>query len=144
MAGGFTVPRRLFDLDLSDFEELAGLVVKVKAISTGELLDMDAEVPDLDVGGGWTQGMSSKFEYLIEQFVATLVEWNMNEEDGTPVPATVAGVRSLEIPTTIQIIVSWLTNSAGVSRSEGKASASGVSPEVASLPMETLSESPAS
>jgi hypothetical protein len=87
--------------------------------------------------------MSNSVEYLIDRFVAALVEWNMQEEGGAPIPPTVAGVRSLEIPTTVQIIVSWLTNSAGVSRSEGKASPSGDSPEVASLPMETLSASPA-
>lgn len=142
MAGGYTVPRRVFALDF-EFEELAGLEIKVKAISVGQLLDMDARVVDLDTGGGWTQGMSNELDYLMEQFIGQVVEWNMEEEDGSPVPVSVEGLRTLEIPTLVQIIASWLTNSAGVSREEGKAPASGDSPEVASLPMETLSGSQA-
>jgi hypothetical protein len=122
---GFKVGR-VFELDFTD-TDAAGAVVKVRSVSIGRL----AEVPDKTTH-------VQDAEFLAEH----LVEWNL-EDAGGPVPLTVKGLLSLELPFFWLIYGEWMKATRGVSAPFDRRSSGGGSPPVAdepapSIPMETL------
>lgn len=47
---------------------------------------------------------------VLETFARSLVAWNLEDEDGTPVPATIEGLLTQDTPFVMQIIEAWLVN----------------------------------
>lgn len=114
-------------------------------MSVQDLIDISAEIPDLRLDGSWSSGMSINVELLMEKFAGFLDEWNLEEEDGAPVPPTVAGLKSLELKLVVSVLAAWLANSAGVMPDLSEGSNSGEpSQEESSLPMEPVSDDPPS
>lgn len=145
MAGGYTAKRSIFALTFPD-PERAGLLIKVRSLRVGEILEMSSEIGDFRLNGTMSDDMRMRIDYLIEEFSKRLVEWNMQEDDeaGTPIPATLAGCHQLEVPEMVDILLTWLPASGGVSRDLGKGSKSGEPSAEVSIPMETLSDHQAS
>lgn len=140
---GFAVPRTVFGLTFAD-EQYAGLVVKVRALSLQEALDgFDMQwAADNDTDFATRK---AKLDELHHHLVDHLVEWNLQEEDGTPVPPTFEGLRSLEPPFTAVLVTAWLRGRTAVSAPLEQPSDGGAPSELeASIPMENLSESLAS
>jgi hypothetical protein len=81
----------------------------------------------------------SAIEQLLNGFAKALVSWNLEEEDGTPVPPTLEKVREQEFIFILPVVTAWMDAIAGVSADLGKDSGSGVTFPEGSLPMETLS-----
>ena len=74
-------------------------------------------------------------------FAQFLVEWNLEEEDGTPIPCTPDGLLAQEYELVIAIINAWVSAVHNVSPSLKERSNDGMRSVVESIPMETLSES---
>lgn len=127
---GFKKEATLFKLV---FEAYEGLEVYVKSLSVGELLDLTeltAEVSNLeDVKEVMAQSKS-----LMEVFAKNLVKWNLEDEDGTPVPATYEGIASQEFPFVLEIITTWMEQVAKVDENLEKKFSN--TPSLDSLPME--------
>lgn len=147
MAGGYTVKKTIFRLKFAD-EEFAGCQVRVRASSVAELIALSSEITDLRLDGSWSNDMSQHVELLMETFAEKLVDWNLEEEneedpegEGTPIPATLAGLHGLEISVVVRLLASWLTGSAGVAPDLSEGSESGEPSLEASIPMEPLSPS---
>lgn len=138
---GFTVPRDIYKLEF-DGEQYAGIVVRVRAASFGTLLHID----DLFQPKEKTEyaDTRSAVDELHEAFVAHLVDWNLEEEDGTPVPTTVEGLRSQQGSFTNAIITAWRTTPVEVPAPLGQRSNAGEQLEELQIPMEPSSESLAS
>jgi hypothetical protein len=108
-----------------DQPDLAGLVVKARSLSIGEIEDDDAKV--------------------YEQFAAALVEWNLEGEDGQVQPLTLESVMGYPDYELISLMATtWLEAVTGVKEELGKDSSSGQPFPEGSIPMETLSQSQAS
>lgn len=78
---------------------------------------------------------------MLQRFAKSIISWNLEDEEGIPVPATLAGVQSQELGFITQILNAWMEAMAAVDpKSQPSANGTGTFPEV-SLPMETLSAS---
>jgi len=78
---------------------------------------------------------------LFTGFAGYLVSWNLEEDDGTPVPATLEGLRVQDLAFVFSIIDAWLDSIGEVAGPLGQSSNAGSPSLVASLPMEPLSPS---
>lgn len=128
---GFRPGRKTYRLEFEDGHDLAGLVVRATSVGTGEFFELSKLA---DGRFGLEEGAE-----LVERFSTHLVSWNLEEDDGTPVPATLEGLRSQEFDHVISIIMQWMDAVAGVSAPLAQPSPGGVPSPVESIPMETLS-----
>jgi hypothetical protein len=126
---GYRPKRKIYNLDFTG-TEYDGLKVTVRGVSTGQALDIDTARDD-----GSDEGMRRMLELLAEQ----LIDWNVEDEAGEPVPATLEGIRAQEIGLNLAVINAWQTAMAGVPDPLESGSTSGDSSLVASIPTETLS-----
>jgi hypothetical protein len=148
-AGGFVRERKVYKLTFRD-HELEGLVVRARSVPLGVFLDLMElassagldTIEELD----WSnlpEGAADAIRRLLEEFGRALVEWNLEDENG-PVPATFEGLAGQDLDLAMEIIEAWMTAIAGVAGPLGQSSPDGKPSLAGSLPMEPLSESPAS
>ena len=134
------VHKRTYRLRFED--DLDGLVVRMRGLSVDGLLELTELANQAGPDG---KGLDmSKVGRLFDAFADGLVEWNLEEEDGTAVPATREGVGQQEFGLVFKLVTEWMTAAAGVSAPLDTSSTSGASSVEASLPMELLSASPSS
>lgn len=98
---GYHFPSKVFPLDFKG-GVLAGLEVDCKTGSV-EQYESIAALADLPPGAAdrvWRQ--------LCEAFAASLVRWNLEDDGGAPVPATLAGLLSQDIELIMAIVETWL------------------------------------
>jgi hypothetical protein len=137
---GYTPKRRTFRLIFED-EEFAGLVVRAKSVPIGGLLDalgLAALGDVLDHPEKMRPEDLAKLEALFETFADALLEWNVRDERGRKVPATLAGVRSQDTDFILSVIKAWYQGVVGVSAPLGARSSNGPPSEPPRLPMESL------
>ena len=119
-----------------DDGDLAGLEITTHGMSLSAYLDL----VDREEDAGSTALAES-----LREFARRLVSWNLQDEDGTPVPATEEAVYAEDHSLMLKVINRWFTALAGVHSNDPLSDGSpagGPSPEV-SIPMVPLSESPA-
>lgn len=149
MTVGYTPKRRTFVLEFDD-PEFDGLEVRARAVPVGQFLDIVGLADAVDAGGfgELTQEQTvqafTATANLLSSFADVLVDWNVENEDGSPVPATLEGLRQQEFTFVMQIIRAWMAVAAGASDPLGPASNDGAQSVEVFLPMETLSASQAS
>lgn len=78
----------------------------------------------------------AKVQQLRDAFAGALRTWNLTRK-GKPVPATLAGVKSLDLLFMLQLIRPWIENSAVVA-AEKEAERSEIEAALPSLPVESL------
>ncbi len=134
------VRRKTYDLRFGD-PSLGGLQVSIRACDVGTML----EVRTLSRAG--FMGLEEANEHvqrMITILTEHLVGWNLETEDGQPVPATEEGLRRQDRELLAEIVTTWRDAVEGVSAPLLMPSPSGGMSAVASIPMETLSEDLAS
>lgn len=131
---GYRPKKKVYTLAFED-EEHDGLEVKIRGLNTGQVMDIDAAR-----GDGGDGAIITMLQLMAEQ----LVEWNVEDDAGQPVPTTFEGVRSLDIDFNWAIIDAWQTAAAGVRAPLDEPSTSTEPSLVASIPTETLSLPPES
>lgn len=133
--------RKTFLLTFAD-GEYAGLQVRVASPPMG-LITSSIALADVDftkMGPDQIQPMMG----LFDSFAMHLVDWNLEDEDGTPVPATYDGVMGEEPALVMTLMQHWLQAAFGVSDPLGEPSIGGGPSAVASIPTEPLSPNPQS
>lgn len=126
-----------------DFEgtELDGLTVKAKACTVGEYVEIhkvyDRELAELD-------SLRNDFGELAELIVPHLIEWDLEEPSGQPIPLTLESVTALDHDALKLLLWAYRTAITEVPRPLEKPSASGEPSQVELPPMEVLSPSLAS
>ena len=75
-------------LTFSDDDDLAGLEVIVRNPSIGQLMELDG------IGDIGDKPSKADLEAIFRAFASLLKSWNVEAEDGTPVPCTYEGVLS--------------------------------------------------
>lgn len=124
-----------------DGTKLDGLTVTMRSVDIGTLLDF-AELAEL--GKNLTSDNVAKVRELFEAVAGNIVEWNYEAADGTPVPPTYDGVKTLGLPEAILLLREWVNAMANVPDPLEQPSRAGSTSPVVSLPMEPLSPSRAS
>lgn len=128
--GGYKREKPLYKLVFED-EQFDGLEIMAKSLPLGEFLELQKlqarAVDDPDAG-----------EQVIRRLSDVLVSWNLEDDDGQPVPATFDGLASQDFPFVLAIFQAWQEAVSSVpNRSPGGSNGGGTSPEL-SLPMEAL------
>lgn len=108
-------------LSASDLAEV-GRLFRVLAGCPAECLDQHEELPPGQ-----------------EHYLNRLVSWNLEEDDGTPVPADYHGLMSQDIDFAIELVMAWLDGVLGTPGPLEPSSNDGMPPAGVSIPMETLS-----
>ncbi len=106
-----------------DDPELEGLVVKMRAVTVEEVLEWIAI-------SGLREELETASRYLIE--------WNLEEEDGTPVPCTLESLLKQDKEFVAAIITAMLQAAAGVSAPLVPPSTNGGQSLELSIPTEAL------
>jgi hypothetical protein len=135
------VRSKTYRLTFADDTEYAGLEARFRAPSIDELLKV-AELADALAAGG--RALIDGVGEIVDAVSDGLIEWNLETEDGTPVPTDRAGVGTIDRDMLGRLLREWTKAAAGVSPPLPEPSTSGEGSGVASLPMETLSPSPVS
>jgi len=137
------VRKRTFKLKFAD-EEMDGLEVRARSASMERYLEI-AQIQDaIDEADSPSAAEYDVIRRLGAQLAEHLVDWNLQEEDGTPVPCTADGLMSQDMLFVYAIVEAWMEAAAGVSAPKAQNSNGGPPSVEASLPMEPLSPSRAS
>jgi hypothetical protein len=123
---GYRKQRTIYSLVFDDYE---GLEVKVKSLTTGQTMELWKAKSDN--GPAATEGM-------LHLFSDSLLEWNLETEEGDPVPLDFEGVTSQELPFVLKIIDAWTTALTGAEAELGKDSEPGTTSPEELIPMEPL------
>jgi hypothetical protein len=115
--------------------ELAGLEVTTRGMSLGAYLEL-VGMGDVDRSG---------IGEALRVFADSLVSWNLEDENGNPVPATVEAVYAEDHSMMLKVGTAWLDALSGVHKADPleESSPGGEPSPAVSIPMEPLSESPA-
>jgi hypothetical protein len=97
---GYRPKRQTFKLVFEDGTEFDGLVVRTTSPSLGVL----QETMRLAGGPG---GEGDQIDAMIELFAELLLEWNVEDDDGAPVPTTAVGLATLPAPFVMSLIKAW-------------------------------------
>lgn len=127
---GYRPPRKIYQLDFTgtDYE---GLAVKMRGLTVGEELELDA-----------LRAQEGSDRQVFELMAGLLVEWNVDDEQGQPVPATFDGVCTQDAAMVMAILIALQAATSGVSAPLPQSSPSGEPSLEVSIPMEPLSPSP--
>jgi hypothetical protein len=124
------------------FEDYPGLEVFAKSVSVEEYLAV-AKLADAMTSKPGEEQVKELFGW----FAKRLVKWNLEEEDGKPVPATLKGLLGEELLFGYRIVMSWVNQVVGVSAPLRSASGGGgtaTDPLEAQIPMTPMTENPGS
>ncbi|RLV66356.1 hypothetical protein STAN_1877 [Streptomyces sp. CBMAI 2042] len=123
-------------LTFENDEELAGLEVHVRRKSLGEYLEL--------VGLAESEIDAPALVRQLEEFAGSLISWNLEEEDGTPVPPTRDAVFAQDKDFMVRVATRWIERLEGVVDAPlPESSPAGEPSPEASIPMEPLSDHPA-
>lgn len=125
---------KVYKLKFDPDDELHGLEVLIRSLPVAEFLRVTA----LAAAGDNSTEASEK---LLHSLADQLVEWNLDNEDGSPVPATFEGLVAQELDFVMRIFRAWMDAMGSVPDPLGQSSpATGISPvplppmDVSSLP----------
>ena len=123
---GFKRGPKIFRLEFED-PDLNGLTVRARSLPLGEFIDL-ANIDTVT---------AAQTDRVIRLFASCLVEWNLENEFGDPVPATYEGILAQELDFMIQIISAWMEAIGSVAPPLPDGSNAGATSRVQSLPMES-------
>lgn len=137
---GFRAPKKTYRL-VFESEDLAGLEVRAASMPLGELLEIQQLADRYGPGGSERPGMV-EIDRMLGGFARALLSWNVEDDEGRPVPATLDGLKSLDFDFVLDIMLAWMDAVVAVPAPLAQPSSSGGTSLELSLPMEPLSPSP--
>ena len=131
---GYKPRRTVYKLDFSETEH-AGLEVTIRSAPIEQLLALEEFGEQDGLGADAARDM-------FRQFASLLVSWNVEDDDGQPVPATYEGVITQEPEFIQELIRMWLVNMTQAPPPLPAGSSSGAtSPEEQTLGLDASSRS---
>lgn len=127
---GFKRKRKTYKLDFAG-TEYDGLEVRVSGLTTGEYLEL------VSLSGPTEEG-DREVEGMIRMFQRHLISWNLEDEDGTPVPTTYEAVADNDFTMNSTIVNAWTLALVSVPDETEKKSLTSDDTQVASIPTEML------
>lgn len=131
---GYKVPQKVYNLKFADDDEYARVEAKLKGVGMGKLLKIGKLVTTRP------EDMVDVLENeVLRDFAAALISWNLEDEEGNPIPATLESLLDEDLlpPSLVFSLVSnWVEIMGNVAAPLKNSSTSGSTSQVASLPME--------
>ncbi|MFD5814419.1 hypothetical protein [Streptomyces sp. NPDC127038] len=131
---GFKRNPKIYRLKWED-GDYSGLEVSIRSLNMGQLLEAKS---------GKSASGKDGLEGTVELLADRIVDWNLEDEQGTPVPATLEAMKGEDDDLILDIINKWMEAVSGVPAPLEMPSPSGEISQVASIPTEALSPSLAS
>jgi hypothetical protein len=134
---GYKAKLKTYLVRFDEGHEFHGAEARLSGMTYGEW----EVAAGLDGGDGDTNGAAS-----VRRFVDHLISWNIEEEDGKPLPTTMDAVKTIDHDLVTALNNAWIRTLIGVHDADPlpESSPSGEPSLVESVPMEALSESLAS
>lgn len=137
---GYRRKAKLYTLKWAEGHELHGLEVTCKGLTVERMLSLVSLAAGLQ--GGDVAGKLGEAEKLFRSFARCLVGWNLEDEDGAPVPATYDGIAAQDLDFVTGLVTTWIDAVASVGSPLPPSSDGGPpSAPALSMPMEPLSPS---
>jgi hypothetical protein len=136
MLGGYK--RKSYVLRWPEDHVHHGLVVKLRGLSIKDLnivQSMRGIKSEEDLNG-------DIFGQVLGVLAARIIEWNLTDDDDTPLPHTASALAEEDFGMVTDIITAWTKAVTGVSAPLDARSTSGETFQEASIPMETSSTNP--
>jgi hypothetical protein len=140
---GYRKPRKLYHLTWPQGHELHELELEMRGLSIEQLVD----IAGLRRVGNDPEQIKEKYAEVFALFASKLVSWTLEEDDGTPVPATAEGVQAQvddDPMFMVGLVMAWADAIASVDTPLLNGSSSGGRFPEASIPMAPPSPSPSS
>lgn len=139
---GYVPQRRTFKLRFED-EDMQGLQVRARSVPLGTFLDL-VKLLDVADTSSVNREDARKVDQLFAGFAKALVDWNLEEPEGVPVPATFEGLKSQDIDFSLHIVRAWIGALTQVPDFLANGSSGGGRSLELSMPMEPRSPNPTS
>jgi len=139
---GYKPVRTVFVLSFGD-PDLEGLEVRAKRVSLGalqELIDLAALVEDFDEENPRPEDLKV-IDRLFAGFAKALIGWNVLDEDDKPVPATLEGLRALDLWFVMKLFEGWMSGMMSAPPGSAASSPSGATSQAELEAMAALSSS---
>lgn len=133
---GYVRQKKIFVLRFED-PELEGLEVRATSTSLGSLLEL-VSLAEIGKGKRFDMADVKRLDELFDLFVNCLQSWNLEEEDGSPIPTTLAGLKSQDMTFVMDLIMAWMDGVVSIPTPLSKKLNSGEQSEVPPLTMEPL------
>lgn len=134
---GFKRAKKVYNLVFAD-PDMEGLEVKARSMPLGDLMAMADTIDNIEKATiGDVDGMLAKFAEV-------LVSWNLEDDDDTPVPNTLDGLKSQDQEFVFAVVLAYVNAVTGVSAPLPQTSPGGEPSLAASIPMDVSSPSLAS
>lgn len=133
------VRKKTFRIRFADGHEFDGLEVRMRSVSVGRLLKLLPMIETLDgIAAANKPEVAAEIEEVFREFADLIDSWNIEDEDGTPVPVTFEALMDQDLRLVIAIVQQWVEHVAGVPAPLDGPSPSGEPSLEASIPMEPL------
>lgn len=109
-----------------DGTEYEGLEIEAKSLPMGDFLDVSKRFQSDKQNEG-------DVEAILDTFASSVISWNLEDESDEPVPATLDGLKTLDLEFVFAVIAAWLQGISGTTAELGKDSPSGGSSLEASM-----------
>jgi len=129
---GFRKQRTVYRLRFED-ESLDGLEVTAKSLPLKDFLSINKMSVQAENDAA---KQAEQSELMLKKFADALINWNLEDEDGKPVPATFTGLLGQEMGFVTQIIQAWMEAVAGVPKASSTGLNGGEIYPEQSIPME--------
>lgn len=131
--------RQQYKLTFAD-EDMNGLEIIVTKLPLRFVLRMR----ELSAAGPQVSGGPAAMRELLDGVIGSMLSWNMENDDGTPMELNVDALMGLDEDFVQKVISSWTLALGGVPGPLDDGSTTGDAALEASIPMETLSPNPSS
>lgn len=126
--------RKTYKLKWPEGHELHGLEVSMRGMSMDDL----GTVVGLQDGVKEGKPGPELLAPLIDVFARNVLSWNLEDEDGAPVPVTPATIAGEDSRMMLQVVMTWAESATSVAPPLPRPSSNGNPSLEASLPMATL------
>jgi hypothetical protein len=133
---GYKPKRTLYKLDFSA-TEYAGLEITTRSVSVEGLLAIAAAADEIDE----VSPAKGKVLDLLGRFARVIVSWNVEDDDGQPVPVTVEALLDQDFGFLMTMITMWISSVSQAPPPLPGPSPSGATSAEASLALATSSQS---
>lgn len=119
-AAGYRGGKKIYKLTFEDqdmaVDDGVELVIRARAVSFRKLLDL-AKIDTSILGQHVTELSEEDVEMLIgllTDFAGCIVEWNLTDDEGQPVPTTVDGLLDQDPAWVLRVFMAWFQSIASV------------------------------
>lgn len=118
-----------------------GLTMKVRSVKLGDftkviaMAGMAEKAMDESASDALKAEALEAMDSLFNAFSKALVSWDMEDEDGTPIPASREGLDMLDFEFVLPLVQEWMQAIGGVSQELGKGFSSGGTSPAPAIPL---------